>query len=107
MQSWCRVAGIRVGDSNAAVVSTEQPAYAIGQAIFIRTDTPDYAEQVVPFRSLEEMVAVCSKRLPNLILEKVVVYSLVDGEACAVTLGFMSATKGQRPDHPEFLGKAD
>jgi hypothetical protein len=81
--------------------SVETPAYAIGQAIFIRTDTADYAEQAVPFRSLEEMVDVCSKRLPNMILEKVIVYSLANGEPCALTLCFLAATKGQRPSHLE------
>lgn len=76
----------------------ETPAYAIGQAVFIRTDTPDYAEEAVPFKTLEEMVKTCSEPRPNLVLEKVVVYSLVNGEPCALTLGFVSATKGQRPD---------
>ena len=88
--------------ASIGAVSMDEQAYAIGQAIFIRTDTADYAEQAVPFRTLEEMVDVCSKRQPNLILEKIVVYSLVEGEPCALTLGFMAATKGQRPDHPEL-----
>jgi hypothetical protein len=75
----------------------DSPAYAIGQAIFIRTDTVDYAEYPVPFSTLEEMVKICSKSRPNLILEKVIVYSLADGEPSALTLGFVAATKGQRP----------
>jgi hypothetical protein len=83
-------------------MSTGNPSYAIGQAVFIKTDSADYAEEVVPFRSLEEMVAVCSKSRPNLILEKVVVYAMADGEPCALTLGFIASTKGQRPSHPEF-----
>jgi hypothetical protein len=80
----------------------DTPAYAIGQAVFIRTDTPDYAEETLPFKTLEEMVKLCSEPRPNLVLEKVLVYSLVNGEPCALTLGFVSATKGQRPDslHP-------
>ena len=82
-------------------MSTDSPAYAIGQAIFIRTDTADYAEHPVPFNTLEEMVRICSESRPNLILEKVIVYSLADGEPCALTLGFVAATKGQRPHHPE------
>jgi len=88
-------------------LSADTPAYAIGQAIFLRTDTVDYAEKVVPFRSLEEMVKICSQRQTDMILDKVVVYSLVDGEACALTLGFMSATKGQRPDHPELKSQPE
>jgi hypothetical protein len=75
----------------------ESPAYAIGQAVFIRTDTPDYAEEVIPFKSLEEMVKICSATHPNLVLEKVLVYAMPDGEPCALTLGFIAATKGQRP----------
>ncbi len=78
-------------------MSTDSPAYAIGQAIFIRTDTADYAEHPVPFSTLEEMVRICSKSRSNLILEKVIVYSLADGEPSALTLGFVAATKGQRP----------
>lgn len=78
-------------------MSTDSPAYSIGQAIFIRTDTADYAEHPVPFSTLEEMVGICSKSRPNLILEKVIVYSLADGEPSALTLGFVAATKGQRP----------
>ena len=73
------------------------PACGIGQAIFIRTDTADYAEHPVPFSTLEEMVRICSKSRPNLILEKVIVYSMADGEPSALTLGFVAATKGQRP----------
>jgi hypothetical protein len=75
----------------------ETGAYAIGQAIFIRTDTVDYAEESIPFRSLEEMVRVCSEPRPNLTLEKVIVYSMVNQEPCALTLGFIAASKGQRP----------
>ena len=77
-------------------------AYAIGQAVFIRTDTVDYAEEVVPFRNLEEMVAVCAVSKPNLVLERVIVYSMAESEPCALTLGFIAASKGQRPSHPEL-----
>jgi hypothetical protein len=73
------------------------PVCGIGQAIFIRTDTADYAEHAVPFSTLEEMVRICSKSRPNQILERVTVYSQADGEPCALTLGFVAATKGQRP----------
>lgn len=79
-----------------------QPAYAIGQAVFIRTDTVDYAEMTIPFKSLEELVELCSVPRDNLVLEKVVVYSMVEGEPTAVTLGFIAATKGQRPGSKLF-----
>jgi hypothetical protein len=42
-------------------------------------------------------VEVCSQVRPDMILEKVVVYSMVSGEPCALTLGFTSCSKGQRP----------
>jgi hypothetical protein len=80
-------------------MSMQSPAYALGQAVFIRTNTPDYAEESVPFKTLEEMVQICSHSRPNLVLEKVIVYAMSDGEPCALTLGFVAATKGQRPGH--------
>jgi hypothetical protein len=73
-------------------------SYAIGQAVYIRTDTPDYLEETIPFKSLEEMVAICSTPRPDMTLEKVVVYSLVGSEPVALSLSFISASKGQRPD---------
>lgn len=75
----------------------EPPSYAIGQAVFIRTDTPDYAEVTIPFKNLDELVRICSTSHENLTLEKVVVFSLVNSEPVALTLGFISASKGQRP----------
>ena len=77
----------------------ETPAYPVGQAIFIRTDTPDYAEEAVPFKNLEELVQVCSRPRPNLVLEKVIIFALEGSEPSAVTLAFVSATKGQRPQN--------
>ena len=75
--------------------------YAIGQAVFIQTDTADYAETTIPFRTLEEMVAVCSQRHTNLTLERILVYAMSGGEPCSLTLGFIAATKGQRPGQLE------
>lgn len=71
--------------------------YAIGQAVFIRTDTLDFAEAIVPFASLEEMILVCSQPRPNLTLEKIVVYGMTGNEPISLTLGFISASQGQRP----------
>lgn len=81
----------------------QELAYAVGQAVFIRTDTPDYAEETIAFKTLEEMVQVCSQPRPNLTLEKVIVYAMAGGEPCALTLGFISATKGQRPGNLETV----
>jgi hypothetical protein len=72
-------------------------AYAIGQAVFIRTDTVDYVEVIVPFTSLEELVEVCTKPRSSMTLEKVLVYSFINNEPTALTLGFIAASKGQRP----------
>jgi len=73
------------------------PAYAIGQAVYVRTDTPDFAEESIPFRNLEEMVELCTKSQPNMVLDKLIVYAMPAGEPIAVTLSFVAATKGQRP----------
>jgi len=81
----------------------ETPTYAIGQAVFIRTDVPDYKEETVPFKTLDEMVQLCCAPHPDRVLEKVVVFSLVQGEPCALTLSFVSATKGQRPGNLETV----
>jgi hypothetical protein len=80
---------------------SEDLKYAIGQAVFIQTDTPDYAETTIPFKTLEEMVQICSTRHPNLTLERVLIYAMSDGEPCSLTLGFIAATKGQRPGELE------
>ncbi|MEI7733224.1 MAG: hypothetical protein WCO56_26875 [Verrucomicrobiota bacterium] len=84
-----------------------QSAYGIGQAVFLRTDTADFAEETVPFKTLEEMVAICSIPRDNLILEKVVVYSMLEGTPAAVTLSFVSASRGQRPGAMETAYGAD
>lgn len=81
----------------------DSAAYAIGQAVFIRTDTVDYAEETIPFRNLEEMVRVCSEPHENLTLEKVVVYSLKNQEPCALMLGFIACSRGQRPNGLEYV----
>ncbi|MBA4148790.1 MAG: hypothetical protein H0X66_11810 [Verrucomicrobia bacterium] len=81
----------------------ENSAYAIGQAVFLRTDTPDFEEETIPFKTLEEMVSICSKAQPNLTLEKIIVYAMADGEPSALTLGFISSTKGQRPGNLEAI----
>lgn len=74
-----------------------EPAYTVGQAVFTRTDTPDFAEEAVPFASLAEMVKVCSVPRPNCMLEKLIVYAMVGEEPMAVTLSFVAASHGQRP----------
>lgn len=71
--------------------------YAIGQAVFIRTDTPDYAEETVPFKTLDELVRICSVSHENLTLDKIMIYSMISGEPHAVMLGFLSSSKGQNP----------
>lgn len=79
--------------------------YAIGQAVYIRTDSPDFEEVSIPFRSLGELVEVCSKPRDNLTLDKIVVYAMPDGEPHAITLGFLSASKSAQPGNLEDLLK--
>lgn len=71
---------------------------AIGQAVFIRTGMPDYAEVSLPFQTLEEMMQVCTNPHPGLTLERVVIFTMADGRPNALTLGFISASKGVRTD---------
>ncbi len=82
----------------------ESSQYSIGQAVFLRTDAPDYAEETFPFKSLDELSLICAQGRSNLILEKIIIYSLVDGEPVSLTLGFISASKGQRPGSLETAG---
>lgn len=70
--------------------------HALGQAIFLKTDSADCQEVRIPFRSLEELFQICSRPQENLLLEKVVVYSKGGEEQGALTLGFISATQGPR-----------
>lgn len=72
-------------------------SYAIGQAVFIRTDVPDYVEETIPFKSLDEMVKICTEPRDNMTFEKIVVFSMVGQDPTALTLGFISASRGQRP----------
>lgn len=79
------------------------PAHAIGQAVFIRTDVMDYAEDAVPFRTLEEMIQICTTPRADRMLEKVLVFAM-DGELpVSLTLGFIAASKGRRPGLPQGL----
>jgi hypothetical protein len=81
--------------------SMNPSSYAIGQAVFIRTDVADYLEETIPFKSLDEMVKVCTQPHDHMTLEKVVVFSMTSGEATALTLGFISASRGHRPGTAE------
>jgi hypothetical protein len=79
------------------------PSNTIGQAVFIRTDSMDYSEVSFPFQTLDEMVRLCSESRAGLTLERVVIFSLQDGQPQALTLGFISASRGIRVGllHPE------
>ena len=79
-------------------MSSSSNAYAIGQAVFIRTDTPDYAEETIPFKTLEELVNICSIPHENMTLDKIMIYSMVQNEPIAVMLNYTSSSKAQRPD---------
>jgi hypothetical protein len=79
------------------------PGYSVGQVIYLRTDTADYAEETVCFQSLDELVRLCTVPRADRVVERVIVFGLVDNEPHAVTFSFLSATKGQRPDQPQVL----
>jgi len=81
----------------------QSASYTIGQAIFIRTDTADYAEESIPFKTLEEMAEICCRPLTDRILEKIIIYSTIQNEPCALTFGFVAATRGQRPQSPDLV----
>lgn len=95
------VLAFSLGKTYAQLNPMNPASYAIGQAVFIRTDVPDYVEETVPFKSLEEMVKVCIEPRENMTLEKIVVFSMVKNEAMALTLGFISASRGQKPGEAE------
>lgn len=80
----------------------QSSAYAIGQAVFIRTDTPDFAEETISFRDLEELVRLCATPQKNLTLDKVMIYSMVESEPHALMLSFLSSSKGQQPQTSAF-----
>jgi hypothetical protein len=80
----------------------QSSSYAIGQAVFIRTDTPDFAEETIPFKTLDELVQICATPHENMTLDKVVMYSMVEGEPHSLMLSFLSASKGQVPGMPVF-----
>jgi hypothetical protein len=68
----------------------------VGQAVFVRTDVPDYAEVKQPFRSLEEMVEICTRPQAGLMLERVVVYASREETPVSLTLGYISSSSGKR-----------
>ena len=79
--------------------------YAIGQAVYIRTDSPDYEEETFPFKSLGELVRICTEPKDDLVLEKVIVYAMPEGEPHAVTFNFVAATRGEKPGNLEEMLK--
>lgn len=83
------------------------PEYAIGQAIYVRTDVPDYEEVSIPFQTLGDLVRVCSEPRAGMLLDKVVIYAQPDGEPRAVSLSFLSASKGSRPTNLQHLFAED
>jgi hypothetical protein len=82
----------------------QSQAQTIGQAVYVRTDSPDYIEVVRPFQTLQDLVEICTQSQSNLSLEKILVFALKNGQSCAVTLGSISTALGVRPNLP-FLRK--
>jgi len=78
----------------------QSSSYTIGQAVFIRTDTPDFAEETIPFKTLDELVRICAVPHEHMTVDKVVMYSMVEGEPHSLMLSFLSASKGEQPGMP-------
>ena len=78
------------------------PAYTIGQAVYVRTDSPDYAEETVAFKSLDELIQICTTPRPDCMLEKIIIQGLQGETPVAVSLAFLSASRGQRPPNLQF-----
>ncbi len=70
-----------------------------GLAVFMRTDTLDFAEYSVPFSTLAEMAQICTLQPPYAILQQVVIRSVVNNEPCSITLSFVGASKGGELAH--------
>ncbi len=80
----------------------DPPANAVGQALYIRTDIPDYAEEAIPFQTLEELLLLGITPRPHRLLDRFVIHGLQGSTPIAVTLNFLAASHGQRPPSPEF-----
>lgn len=82
------------------------PNYSIGQAVYSRTDVPDYAEVTVVFKTLDELIAICSTPTPGRVLEKVILQGMEGDTPLAVTLAFLSASRGLRRPEDETAKKS-
>jgi hypothetical protein len=72
----------------------QQGFQPMGEAVYVRTDSPDYIEVVRPFKTLQDLFEICTRPPANLALDKVMVFSSMSGEHCAVTLGSISTALG-------------
>jgi len=88
-------ASIEFGTNPVLIPSVSSPTEAIGHAIFVRTDVPDYVEEFLPFRTLEEMVRICTTQQSRMTLEKVIVYAKENSESVCLTLGYISSSHGR------------
>jgi hypothetical protein len=70
-----------------------EPLKVIGEAVFIRTDTPDFAEEVKHFQTLEEMIRICSHSFPGLALERIMINGRNSEQEYTVALGLISACR--------------
>jgi hypothetical protein len=75
-----------------AVERLQNAGYSMGQAVFVRTDTPDFAEYGIPFTSLDEMVRICSNPPGNATLDRVIVSGDNQGAPFTLTLSFVSVS---------------
>ncbi len=69
---------------------------AIGEAIYVRTDVPQYLEEKIPFRTLEELIDICTTAYPDKTLDKIAVVATKGGLPVTLTLGFIAASRGRQ-----------
>jgi hypothetical protein len=74
---------------------SNQTSNAIGEAVFIRTDVPQYLEAKKSFRTLDEMIDICTTTYPKETLEKIVVFASKGGQPVTLTLGFIASSRGR------------
>ena len=74
----------------------QQSAEPLAQAIFIRTDLPEYGEEVIRARDLQELMDVCSQNHSHCTLDRVLIRSRGEPHGQELVLKFVSVTKAKQ-----------
>lgn len=86
-------------------IEMQNQLQTIGQAVYVRTDSPDYIEVVRPFQTLQDLVEICTQTPTNLSLDKILVFAFGNGQPRSVTLGSISTALGVSPNLPFLKSK--